>query len=69
MSDLKFTDKEKIQYSKYIIPMLLQFLKQFSEEPMREKHVEANIQGVFFMDGSTLDFERRTVNFYDHCFP
>ncbi|KAK1369392.1 hypothetical protein POM88_035484 [Heracleum sosnowskyi] len=44
--DLKFTDEEKIQYSKYTIPMLLPFLKQFNKEQMAEKQVEADIQGL-----------------------
>lgn len=69
MSDLKFTDKEKIQYSKYIISMLLPFVKQFNEEQMKEKHVEAKIQGIFLMDESTLDFELRIVKFFDHHLP
>ncbi|KAK1369172.1 hypothetical protein POM88_035264 [Heracleum sosnowskyi] len=46
MFDLKFTDEEKIQYSKYTIPMLLPFLKQFNKEQMAEKQVEAGIQGL-----------------------
>ena len=44
--DLKFTDEEKTQYSKYIFPMLLPFLKQFNKEQMAEKKVEADIQGI-----------------------
>ncbi|XP_074332846.1 lysine-specific demethylase JMJ29-like isoform X2 [Apium graveolens] len=44
--DLKFTEDEQIQYSKYIIPMLLPFLKQFNKEQMAEKQVEADIQGL-----------------------
>lgn len=44
--DLKFTEEEKIEYSKYIIPMLLPFLKQFNEEQMKEKAIEAKIQGI-----------------------
>ncbi|KAK1386852.1 JmjC domain-containing protein [Heracleum sosnowskyi] len=48
--DLKFTDEEKIQYSKYIIPMLLPFLKQFNEEQMNEKQIEANIRGLSLSD-------------------
>ncbi|WOH00471.1 hypothetical protein DCAR_0519834 [Daucus carota subsp. sativus] len=46
MADLKFTNEEKIRYSKYIIPMLLPSLKQLNEEQIREKQVEAKIQGV-----------------------
>lgn len=48
MADLKFTNEEKIRYSKYIIPMLLPSLKQLNEEQIREKQVEAKIQGKFF---------------------
>lgn len=42
--DLKFSNEEKIQYSKYILPLLLPFIKQFNEEQMMEKRIEANIQ-------------------------
>nr|XP_017246916.1 PREDICTED: lysine-specific demethylase JMJ25-like [Daucus carota subsp. sativus]XP_017246917.1 PREDICTED: lysine-specific demethylase JMJ25-like [Daucus carota subsp. sativus]XP_017246918.1 PREDICTED: lysine-specific demethylase JMJ25-like [Daucus carota subsp. sativus]XP_017246919.1 PREDICTED: lysine-specific demethylase JMJ25-like [Daucus carota subsp. sativus]XP_017246920.1 PREDICTED: lysine-specific demethylase JMJ25-like [Daucus carota subsp. sativus] len=48
--NLKFTEEEKIEYSKYIIPMLLPFLKQFNEEQMKEKAIEAKIQGLSLSD-------------------
>ncbi|KAK1369170.1 hypothetical protein POM88_035262 [Heracleum sosnowskyi] len=54
--DLEFTDEEKIQYSKYIIPMLLPFLKQFNKEQMAEKQVEADIQGL-----SLSEFEVKQI--------
>ncbi|KAL8108555.1 lysine-specific demethylase JMJ29-like [Apium graveolens] len=65
LSNLKFTDKEKIQYSKYIIPMLLPFLTQFNEEQMKEKHVEANIQGLPI---SKLDVEKAKCGLYERIY-
>lgn len=76
---MKFTDEEKIQYSKYIIRMLLPFLKQFNEKQTSEKQIEANIQGVFLdfeisvalsiflVAKSRLGVQQRNVNLYDHC--
>lgn len=45
---LQFGDEEKIQYSKYLLKMLLPFLKQFNAEQLAEKELEAKIQGNFF---------------------
>lgn len=44
---LKFNDEEKIQYSKYIVQMLLPYLKQFHAEQLVEKEMEAKIHGIF----------------------
>lgn len=52
--DLKTTDEEKMQYSKYMLQMLLPFLKQFHEKQMIEKEVEAKIQGITFRDSNNL---------------
>ncbi|KZV52383.1 hypothetical protein F511_32944 [Dorcoceras hygrometricum] len=43
---LTFSDKEKMQYSKYILRILLPFLKQFHAEQLAEKELEARIQGL-----------------------
>ncbi|WOH00472.1 hypothetical protein DCAR_0519835 [Daucus carota subsp. sativus] len=45
----KFTTEEKVQYSKYIIRMLLPFLKEFNEKQKREKQIEAKIQGLSYL--------------------
>lgn len=46
---LQFGDEEKIKYSKYMLKMLLPFLKQFHAEQLAEKELEAKIQGNFFL--------------------
>ncbi|KAL7101870.1 hypothetical protein ACP275_08G081800 [Erythranthe tilingii] len=43
---LHYADKVKMEYSKYMLRMLLPFLKQFHEEQLAEKEMEANIQGL-----------------------
>ncbi|XP_019171758.1 PREDICTED: lysine-specific demethylase JMJ25-like isoform X2 [Ipomoea nil] len=40
------SNEEKIQYSKYILQVLLPLLRRFSAEQMMEKEIEAKIQGV-----------------------
>ena len=44
---LKFNDETKIQYSEYMLQMLLPFLKRFHEEQLAEKETEAKIHGIF----------------------
>lgn len=46
---LEFGDEEKIQYSKYILQMLLPFLKRFHAEQLAEKEMEAKIHGIAFL--------------------
>ncbi|XP_031094621.1 lysine-specific demethylase JMJ25-like [Ipomoea triloba] len=48
MKKLKFevSLEEKVQYSKYILLLLLPFLRQFNAEQMTEREVEAKIRGV-----------------------
>nr|GMC81455.1 lysine-specific demethylase JMJ25-like isoform X1 [Ipomoea batatas] len=48
LKKLKFevSNEEKIQYSKYILQVLLPLLRRFSAEQMMEKEIEAKIQGV-----------------------
>ncbi|KAL6556273.1 hypothetical protein OROGR_005561 [Orobanche gracilis] len=45
-ANAKITDDERVQYSKYIIKMLLPFLEKINTEQMMEREVEAKIQGV-----------------------
>nr|GMC87923.1 lysine-specific demethylase JMJ25-like isoform X1 [Ipomoea batatas] len=48
LKKIKFevSNEEKIQYSKYILQVLLPLLRRFSAEQMMEKEIEAKIQGV-----------------------
>lgn len=48
---LTFSDEEKVKYSKYILRILLPFLKQFHAEQLAEKKMEAKIQGIFVILG------------------
>ncbi|KAL1804138.1 hypothetical protein ACET3Z_032785 [Daucus carota] len=43
---VKFSPEEKIRYSRYILSMLLPFLKQFNKEQLMEKRIEAKIKGL-----------------------
>ncbi|KAK1403173.1 hypothetical protein POM88_002778 [Heracleum sosnowskyi] len=43
---LEFSPEEKKRHSEYILPMLLPFLKQFNEEQLMEKRIEAEIKGL-----------------------
>ncbi|KAL8090145.1 hypothetical protein AgCh_039568 [Apium graveolens] len=63
---MSFTNEEKIQSSKYIVSTLLPFLKQFNEEQMREKHIEAQVQGLSL---SELEVEKakRGLGERMHC--
>ncbi|KAL0378156.1 UNVERIFIED_CONTAM: Lysine-specific demethylase [Sesamum radiatum] len=42
----EFSDEEKIRYSRYMLLLLLPFLKQFHAEQLAEKDMEAKIQGL-----------------------
>ncbi|KAF9624005.1 hypothetical protein IFM89_007703 [Coptis chinensis] len=42
----KLSDKEEINYSKYLVHLLLPVLKQIDEEQVMEKEVEAKIRGI-----------------------
>lgn len=44
--ELKFTEEEKVLYSKFILQLLLPFLKKFNAEQSAEKDVEAKIRGL-----------------------
>ncbi|KAM7513931.1 hypothetical protein LguiA_003514 [Lonicera macranthoides] len=41
---------EEAEYSKYVLQALLPFMKQFNEEQIREKEMEAKIQGISLSD-------------------
>ncbi|EYU39322.1 hypothetical protein MIMGU_mgv1a021204mg, partial [Erythranthe guttata] len=43
---LKYGHEEKMEYSRYMLQRLLPFLKQFHEEQMVEKEMEAKIKGL-----------------------
>ncbi|XWS75403.1 hypothetical protein CRYUN_Cryun01aG0083900 [Craigia yunnanensis] len=43
---LKFSNDAKLQHSKYLLQTLLPYIKQFSQEQMMEKVIEAQIQGL-----------------------
>ncbi|CAA2952169.1 Hypothetical predicted protein [Olea europaea subsp. europaea] len=44
--ELKFTKEEKVQYSKFILQLLLPSLKKFNAEQSGKKNVEAEIKGI-----------------------
>ncbi|XP_027180153.1 lysine-specific demethylase JMJ25-like isoform X1 [Coffea eugenioides] len=44
--ELEFSAEEKMEYSKYILQLLLPFLKQFNEEQMMEKRIEAKLKDL-----------------------
>ncbi|KAK6282119.1 hypothetical protein POUND7_015944 [Theobroma cacao] len=43
---LEFSDDEKVQHSRYLLQALLPYIKQFSQEQMKEKVIESKIQGM-----------------------
>ncbi|XP_022726110.1 lysine-specific demethylase JMJ25-like [Durio zibethinus] len=43
---LEFSDDEKVQHSRYLLQTLLPYIKQFSQEQMKEVAIEAKIQGL-----------------------
>ncbi|XVE92931.1 hypothetical protein REPUB_Repub01dG0146300 [Reevesia pubescens] len=43
---LEFSDDEKVQHSRYLLQTLLPYIKQFSQEQMKEMDIEAKIRGV-----------------------
>ncbi|KAF8398699.1 hypothetical protein HHK36_014556 [Tetracentron sinense] len=45
-SKMKISNDEKVQHNKYLLHVLLPFLKQFHREQMMEKEMEAKIQGL-----------------------
>ncbi|XP_043717895.1 lysine-specific demethylase JMJ25-like [Telopea speciosissima] len=49
-SKIKLTENEKVQHSKYLLHLLLPFLKRFVQEQRKEKEIEARIQGLMLAD-------------------
>ncbi|CAH9142970.1 unnamed protein product [Cuscuta epithymum] len=47
---VEYSEDEQVQYSKYILQVLLPFLRQSNAQQKREKETEALIQGVAFSD-------------------
>ncbi|OMO60073.1 Transcription factor, K-box [Corchorus capsularis] len=43
---LEFSDDERVCHSRYLLQALLPYVKQFSQEQLKEKVIEAKIQGV-----------------------
>ena len=41
---LEFSAAEKVEYAKYILQLLLPYLKQLNEEQMMEKEIEAKLK-------------------------
>ncbi|XP_071912894.1 lysine-specific demethylase JMJ27 isoform X6 [Coffea arabica] len=54
--ELEFSAVEKMEYSKYILQLLLPFLKQVNEEQMMEKRIEAKLKGVLILFAEALRF-------------
>ncbi|XP_051140980.1 lysine-specific demethylase JMJ29-like isoform X2 [Andrographis paniculata] len=44
-SRVEYTDEKRVEYSKYMLKLLLPFLKQFDDMQYKERQVEAGIQG------------------------
>ena len=44
---MKLGGEEKLKHSRYLLQAVLPFLKQFNQEQMLEKEIEAKIQGTF----------------------
>ncbi|KAJ9553221.1 LOW QUALITY PROTEIN: hypothetical protein OSB04_017266 [Centaurea solstitialis] len=51
MIDYKPDGHQEVRYSIYILHVLLPFLKRLNEEHLKEKPVEAKIQGIFHLSG------------------
>ncbi|XP_043695282.1 lysine-specific demethylase JMJ25-like isoform X1 [Telopea speciosissima] len=48
--NVEISEAEKVQYSKYLLHLLLPFLKQFVHEQLKEKEFDARILGLTLMD-------------------
>ncbi|KAL2521146.1 Transcription factor jumonji (jmjC) domain-containing protein [Forsythia ovata] len=67
--ELKFSEEEKGRYSKFILQLLLPFLKQFNAEQSAEKEVEAEIQGLPVSDitAQEANCEKDERIYCDNC--
>ena len=59
MLHLEFSDDEKVQHSRYLLETLLPYIKQFSQEQMKEVVIEAKIQGMYI----SAEFVLKMSNF------
>ncbi|KAK1379296.1 hypothetical protein POM88_026040 [Heracleum sosnowskyi] len=67
---LDFSKDEKIRNAKYILPMLLPFVRQFKEEQLMEKHIEANIKAgvpISEIKVQKVDCEAKERMFCNNC--
>ncbi|XP_057787068.1 lysine-specific demethylase JMJ25-like isoform X2 [Salvia miltiorrhiza] len=68
-SNFKIGEDQKIQYSKYMIKVLLPFLEQINKEQVIERELEAKIQGKSVSDteiiGAAMDAAERI--YCDNC--
>ncbi|KAK8519035.1 hypothetical protein V6N13_017716 [Hibiscus sabdariffa] len=44
--NLEFSDDEKVRHARYLLQLLLPYMKRFSEEQIKEKVIEGKINGV-----------------------
>eukprot|EP00261_Vitis_vinifera_P023820 XP_010655918.1 PREDICTED: lysine-specific demethylase JMJ25 isoform X2 [Vitis vinifera] len=66
---MKLSDEEKFKHSRYLLQAVVPFLKQFNQEQMLEKEIEAKIQGL---SPSELKIQRVVCNkneraYCDNC--
>ncbi|XP_042500782.1 lysine-specific demethylase JMJ25-like isoform X2 [Macadamia integrifolia] len=52
-SKIELTEDEKVKHSKYLLCLLLPFLKRFVQEQTKEKEIEARIQGLLLTEIET----------------
>ncbi|KAH6795022.1 hypothetical protein C2S52_005499 [Perilla frutescens var. hirtella] len=68
-SNFTVSDEQKIQYSEYVIKVLLPFLEQINKEQVIERELEAKIKGVSVsdiqLDESACDVDERI--YCDNC--
>ncbi|KAH6822285.1 hypothetical protein C2S53_010683 [Perilla frutescens var. hirtella] len=68
-SNFTVSDEQKIQYSEYVIKVLLPFLEQINKEQVIERELEAKIKGVTVsdiqLDESACDVDERI--YCDNC--
>ncbi|GER49648.1 transcription factor jumonji (jmjC)domain-containing protein [Striga asiatica] len=67
--ELEYNDEEQMQYSKYMLRLLLPFLKQFHAEQLVEMEMEAKIRGLSILEVKPRksDCELNERIFCDNC--
>lgn len=48
--EFNLTKDDKLHYSKYLLKLLLPFVRRFNEEQIREREMEAKIQGISLLE-------------------